>query len=322
MKPILLLLFFVTIFTSSHSQNSNKVVSTIDIDNFWEAFDSIRSTSDTLKQLNFINQYYIDKESPGLRSFRKLRGYTPSNYLKLINIYPKFWNSIRPNTLSVKNKVDQIEKSLEKFKEIYPEMSPVKMYFTIGGLRSGGTTNNNEVLIGSEIATADKNTDASELGHWLQNVFANQDPSNLVGLNIHECVHTQQRSNSNILLGHSIQEGSCDFIEELVMEKELITSYTIFGRAHVDSLKEAFKQEMFSNNYINWLYNGNKSKHADLGYFIGYAICKDYYNKSTNKRQAVKDIIQLNFSNKKEVNDFVNRSRFFKEPISEGNSTK
>jgi hypothetical protein len=36
---------------------------------------------------------------------------------------------------------------------LYPELREAKMYFTVGGLNSGGTTVNNMILIGTEIAT-------------------------------------------------------------------------------------------------------------------------------------------------------------------------
>jgi hypothetical protein len=36
-------------------------VFTQDIDNFWVAFDSIQTTKDSIKQINFIQASYIDK---------------------------------------------------------------------------------------------------------------------------------------------------------------------------------------------------------------------------------------------------------------------
>ena len=45
-----------------------------------------------------------------------------------------------------------------------------------------------------------------------------------------------------------------------------------------------------------WLYNGLDPKRGypqDLGYYIGYKICEAYYNKAINKKQAVKDILEI-----------------------------
>jgi hypothetical protein len=67
------------------------------------------------------------------------------------------------------------------------------MYFTVGGLRSGGTTIDDMVLIGSEIATGNASTDVSEFPNkWLEGVFKNQKADNIIPLNIHEYVHTSK----------------------------------------------------------------------------------------------------------------------------------
>jgi uncharacterized protein YjaZ len=64
-------------------------------------------------------------------------------------------------------------------------------------------------------------------------------------------------------------------------------------------LWEEFRQEMNGKSSINWLYNGSQAKDrpADLGYYIGYKICEAYYQNAANKKQAVKDILEIKDSN-------------------------
>ena len=67
------------------------------------------------------------------------------------------------------------------------------MYFTIGGLNAGGTVSGNMVLVGAELAAGIGSTDVSEFkDEWLKGMFANQSLDNIVSLNIHEYIHTQQ----------------------------------------------------------------------------------------------------------------------------------
>jgi hypothetical protein len=308
--------FSVFIISWGHLLAQQKVF-TQDIDNFWTAFDSIRTTNDSLKQIDFIQTLYIDKGSEGLKAFMVARRYSAPLYVQLINKYPKFWNSIRPNTLAVKEQTDKIERSIKTLKALYPQLKNAKMYFTIGGLRSGGTVKDSMVLIGAEIATGDSTTDVSEFpSKWLAGVFKDQSADNLVSLNVHEYIHTQQNGESNNLLAQSITEGSCDFIAQLVLGKPLERNYIAYGLKHEEELKEAFKQEMFSNAYNKWLYNGGSSKTvADLGYFMGYEICKSYYNNSVNKKQAIRNIIELNYSDTTAVENFLKKSGYYKEPI-------
>lgn len=309
------LIFFMLLFGFSHSQSSNKIF-TSDIDNFWVAYDSIQKTHAFSKKLNLINKLYIDKGTKGLKEFMKLRDYNDSLYIKSIEEYPKFWNSIRPNTLTVKNKITEFENAVQSFQKLYPELKNSDMYFTIGVLNSGGTITDNMVLIGAEISMGTSKTDVSEFkSDWLKNVFASQDLNNIVSVNIHEYVHTQQKPRKgNILMNQVIREGSCDFITELVLRKPLQRKYITYGKAHFPELKKLFKKEMFSNSYINWLYNGNqKGEAADLGYFMGYQISKSYYKNARNKKQAIKDIIELNYSDDLAVEGFLKQSNFYKE---------
>ncbi|UOQ72153.1 DUF2268 domain-containing putative Zn-dependent protease [Hymenobacter cellulosilyticus] len=187
----------------------------------------------------------------------------------------------------------------------------------MGGLNSGGTVDGNKVLIGTEIATGNPQTDVSEFTNpWLGSVFKAQAQNNIVSLNVHEYVHTQQQTNEDDmnLLGKALKEGACDFITELVIRQPLQTNYILYGNAHEKELREAFKQEMLTANYSQWLYNGSTlGAKADLGYFMGYAICKAYYAQARNKRQAIKEIIELKYADPAATESFLRQSGYYPE---------
>jgi hypothetical protein len=242
------------------------------------------------------------------------RGHSAKEHLKDIKEYPKFWESIRPNTEDIKKSVPKIEKVFRKYKKLYPIFKQPEIYFTIGILNSGGTTSSNRILIGSEISCADKNTDASELSNWLKNVFRLN--KGVVAIVAHEIAHTQQNGgdseddgNSN-LLGYCIKEGMCDFLAELTYQK-ISSPYMIYGEQHKKMLWTQFQKEMLTKKTDNWLYNGSNAPNgvADLGYFIGYEICKSYYKNSKNKNQAVAEMFHLKYD-KKSVMDFLLKSKY------------
>jgi hypothetical protein len=317
MNRLLFLALFNLVFNISFSQSQTQKVFTQDIDNFWIAYDSVNSTNDSLKQIHFIQTLYVGKGTAGLKAFMEARDYSAELYVQLIKKYPKFWTSIRPNTLTVKSKAKEIEKSIKKLESLYPELKDAKMYFTIGGLRSGGTTKDSMVLVGAEIATGNASTDVSEFpDKWLAGVFKEQEPENIISLNVHEYIHTQQNGEATNLLGQAIMEGSCDFIAELVVDKPLQRDYITYGKKHEQELKDEFKQDMFSSAFSRWLYNGRDAKTVgDLGYFMGYEISKHYYANSTNKNQAIKEIIELNYSDSNAVETVLKKSKYYPEPI-------
>ncbi|WP_426478236.1 Ig-like domain-containing protein [Chryseobacterium sp. CBSDS_008] len=306
------------IFTSAFSQKSTKIF-TSDIDNFWTAYDSIQKTKEYSQKLDILKTLYTDKATQGLKAFMNARDYDDTVFVNNIEKYPKFWNSVRPNTLTIKTKIKELEASVVRLKEIYPELKEAEMYFTIGGLNSGGTVKGDMVLVGAELATGLPSTDISEFkDDWLKSVFAKQSLDHIVSLNIHEYIHTQQTGDRGRVLSQSIKEGSCDFIAELVMNKPLERKYFSYGKAHEAEIKALFKKEMFTGNFTNWLYNGRqKGESTDLGYYVGYEICKSYYRNAKDKKQAIKDIIGLNYDHDKAVEDFLTQSRFFEEKTSD-----
>ena len=291
-------------------------VFTADIDHFWQAYDSIQLTDNFDKQLELINTYYLDKATPGLTSFARSRNYTDTVYVRLLEKFPKFWSSIRGNTLKSKEKAQEIDHAIARLKELYPDLKDAEIYFTIGGLNSGGTTDGSLSLIGCEIAAADASVDTSEFTEgwyaFLAQLFQTQTLDNMVYLNVHEYVHTQQTENDPYVLAHCLKEGSCDFIAELVLEDSLTSPYITYGLKNEESIKVKFMEDLFKEDTSDWLYNsGDTETVGDLGYFMGYTICKSYYNRSRDKKLAIKEIIELNYQDSIAVVDFLNRSGYY-----------
>ena len=309
------LLFFIFFFNISiFAQNNQTKIFTSDIDNFWIAYDSVLKTKDKSLQLRIIQELYLNKATEGLKEFIVLREHTAQRHLTNILNYPKFWKSLRPKTLEIAYHKKEIERVMSRFQKLYPNFKQPEVYFTIGCLNSGGTTTKDKILIGSEIACSDSIVDASELGDWLQGVFKTN--INVVYLVAHESVHTQQYevndSYSNLLYA-SIYEGSCDFIAELLLEKEIRSPYHTYGYANEKTLWNKFKQEMYGEEITDWLYNGGNTSNgvADLGYYMGYEIAKSYYQNSIDKEQAIREIIEI--ENKKEtIQKFFKKSEYEK----------
>lgn len=304
----------------SNSIDSNKYVFTEDIDHFWEAYDSIQLAPDYTTKINIINDLYINRGTEGLNAFMELRNYSDTLYVELIEDLPLFWNSIRQKTLSVKSRGKEINHSIEALRALYPELKPAKIYFTIGGMRSGGTVKGDKSLIGCEIALGDKDVNMSEFkahGHgWLIPFFKTQTAEKLVEMNVHEFIHTQQKNMGIDVLSQALHEGSCDFITELVTKKALNSHYMKYGLTHESELKKDLFRDAFSKDYNNWFYDASSIYGLqDVGYFMGYSICKSFYEKAENKKIAIKEIIELDHANLSQVVEFTNSSGYFDQAL-------
>lgn len=309
-------LAIISISTGTLAQESSTVI-TSDIDRFWEAYDRITATKDSAEQYAILNELFIAKGSLGQLKMMEARRYTPESYINAINSYPKFWNSIRENTYRCKEVESDIEEGIKKLKALYPGLKPAKIYYTIGALRSPGTTTDGMVLIGTELAFANESTVTEELGENFSHLgpyFKTNPGKEIVFLNVHEYVHTQQKTTvGNSLLAQTIIEGVAEFVATQALQIESPNPQIKFGYANEPAIKNAFRKEIFSPYFHNWLWSNveNQFQMRDLAYYVGYAICEKYYNNAVDKKTAIKEMIQLDYNNADDLCTFVNQANYF-----------
>ena len=321
MKKILLLLIAIISFYNckNEQKNTQEIINT-DIINFWNAFDKVTTTKDTILQLEYVNKLFISKASKGQKGMMNARNYSPKEYVEAINKYPKFWNSIRENTLNTKKFDVKIRNGIAKLKELYPTLNPATVYYTMGVFRSPGTGFDDLALIGSEFALGDKNTVTTEFPsnlNYVKNYFKINPTEYLDFLNIHEYIHTQQKETLDNILSQSLFEGIADFIAAKVTNKNAPFKYYQFGLENEQTLKKAYEKEMFNIRKLgDWMWNENNQFNTrDLVYFIGFRIAKAKYDKADDKKLVIKEMIELDYNNEKQVENFVNNSGYFSDTL-------
>ena len=132
---------------------------------------------------------------------------------------------------------------------------------------------------------------ADELDEWLRTAV--DTVSNIPYTVAHELIHYQQKTEGKTLLAAAIQEGSADFIGELISGDALNKEVRAYGLQHEKELWAQFTKEMHGTDTSHWLYEGKvtNGRPADLGYFIGYRIAEAYYNQSPNKKKAIAAVL-------------------------------
>ncbi|GLR17157.1 Ig-like domain-containing protein [Portibacter lacus] len=317
-----IVLLVITILGCNHKTDRlSQNIITSDIDNFWNAYDRIKATKDTIQQIKILKSLFLDKASEGQKKMIQARNYSHKEYVNVINDFPKFWTSIRGNTLKAKTIDKELSIGIDKLKSIYPQVKPAKIYFTIGALRSNGTTMDSSVLIGTELAFADKQIPTEEFPEYLshlRNYFDTEPSENLVFLNIHEYIHTQQKTTiGNNLLAQTVLEGVAEFIAEKALNTGSPNPQIQFGKENDAKIKSKFELEMFSPNVYNWIWNSTNNEFGmrDLAYYVGYRICENYYNNQEDKQIAIEQMIQLDYNKESELIEFVEKSNYFSKPL-------
>ncbi|MGL4596592.1 MAG: Ig-like domain-containing protein [Bacteroidia bacterium] len=318
MKNVLIILTVLVLLVNCRTNKKEAAhIITSDIHNFWIAYDKIKSTDDSVLQYNYLDSLYFKKGTAGLAAIIEAKNYTPQDYINAIRNYPKFWESVRENTFKADELSLKLEEGIKKLGVLYPELKPAKIYFTIGALRTNGTTFDSLVLIGSELAMADKQTVSSEFPEQIANnrrkYFDSNPIHDIVLLNVHEYVHTQQKPALDNLLSYVIREGAAEFVSCKAMGLPSAAPAIAFGKKN-EAVRQKFEKELFyGNNLYQWLWGDepNGFNVRDLGYYIGYELCERFYEKEKDKNAAIKKLIELDYSNETEIENFVNGTGFF-----------
>lgn len=254
---------------------------TEDVDRFWSAFEKI----DELGVKAF--EGYIDKGTNGVKDF------IPYRIINADSLYHMVQRR-KSDYLRSKDVLDDLESKRKRIRSIYTSMKywypdavfpPV--YFVIGRFNTGGTVSEAGIIIGTEMQ---------------------KDLKGLPGLIAHELIHYQQKNEGDLdLLLQSLNEGSADFIGELISGEHINSTAFNYGEEHLDTLCKEFVLLMHQENYTDWLYgtSGKDDRPNDLGYWIGYKITEAYFNKQENKHEAIKSILTIS-----EAQKFVQESGF------------
>jgi hypothetical protein len=185
----------------------------------------------------------------------------------------------------------EIIEAMVKLKKIYPDAVFPPIYFVVGALSSGGTTSKNGLIIGAEMYGLTPDTPKEALTDWLKQVL--KPVEQIPHIVAHEVVHFQQKYDGKNLLSASIKEGGADFIAELISGKHINQHVHEYANTKEGELWSEFEGRMLKKDFSGWLYSSQEGRPNDLGYWMGYKITKAYYDKATNKKEALHDIMHI-----------------------------
>jgi len=260
---------------------------TTDVDRFYKVYEAA-GRHPTIAQLD---RDYLAPGTPGLHEFAKLRNVSGQTIAAAIEKRPQIYEDAR-RCLKVLPRVTQrVAAALDTLARIYPEAKFPPVTIVVGRGRPVGITNPSGVTVGLEaLCSAD---------------FMNPSPEDrFVHVIAHEYGHIQQsRAQQDLnpgdpgatVLEVSLIEGAADFVGELISGDVGNQATFASAKGHEAQIESAFVEDEDKTDLSNWLYNGIPSPgHAtDLGYWVGYRIVKAYYDRASDKHQALRDIFEM-----------------------------
>jgi hypothetical protein len=277
-----------------------------DVVNFWKAYDLVQKDPALAEKIYTEN--YINKGTMALQFYYLNKISTVNNFVYIHSLRKKYYASIRTNTFKAAQLKPVFQKSFVNLKNIYPNAIFPPVYFVIGKLNSAGTVSSDGLIIAIDQACMSPTADTSELNNWEKHNISTF--KNLPYTVAHELIHFEQdgMASDTTLLAAAIKEGMADFIGELISGKSANERLLIFAKGKEKSIWADFKKEMYLNRGYNWIANSDQEtveKPADLGYWVGYQICKAYYDQAKDKKKAIYEMLHI-----QDYKKFLEESKF------------
>ncbi len=262
--------------------DATPIIQTTDVDRFYAVYDAAGGspTADRLQH------DYLDPGSEGLHTFAKARNITGASIADTLAKHPAIYTDARRCAVVLPHVRVRLQSALHRLADLYPQARFPPVTIAVGRgkpVAIGGPGDG--VMIGLEALCGVQYFDANVEDRFVHVIS-------------HEYIHVQQ-SPSLTDDGHpsvlkiSLIEGIAEFMGEMISDG--IGNPAVRGEAkgHELAIETAFVADEDKTDLSNWVFNGTLDKPGDLGYWVGYRIVKSYYQRAADKRQAIRDIIEM-----------------------------
>ena len=290
-------------------------IHTEDVKRFWKAYDMVQKNPEKSYQL-YANEY-IKGGTEGWKDYFRMKVRDTTKFVDHHNERPKFYASIKETMLNIDDVKPSMYKSFQKMKELYSKSIFPDVYFVMGRFSSAGTVSNKGLLIGLNQICRTESSITDELTLWQKNNFL--DYESLPHVIAHELIHYQQFNMpaDSTTLRTTIVEGMADFIGEKISGKRPSERVAKWAKGKENDIRERFIKDMLLAKSNNWIANSDqetKDFPADQGYWVGYEICKAYYDQSNDKSKAIVEILEI-----QDYEAFLKKSGWMHKKYPEGN---
>lgn len=252
-----------------------------DVERFYRIYDAANGHPSAEQ----LQRDYIDAGSEGLHTLARLRNVTGARIAEALAKNPKIYSDAKRCMAVLPRMKERVQVALDTLGRLNPESRFPPVTITVGrGKPAGIGYPDSGIQIGLEAVCAADFMNANVEDRFVHVIS-------------HEYVHIQQAPalagrDDLTVLERSLLEGGAEMISELIS--------SLAGQAHFPGLTQgrekqieaAFLADQDKTELSAWLDNSTIEKPGDLGYWVGHRIAKSYYQHATDKRQAVRDMLQ------------------------------
>jgi hypothetical protein len=280
------------IFGLAHSSASSPahladgpVIHIEDVAAFYKLYDAT-SGHPTADQLQHD---YLDPGSDGLHNLAKVRNVTGTRIAAAMAQHPEIYSGAKQCLVVLPRVCERVKIALRELGRLYPEARFPPVTIAVGRGKPVG--------VGSPVTGLQIGLEALCAVKWMDPNIEDR----FVRIVAHEYIHVQQAAALNdnehpTLLERSLIEGAAEFGAELLTGQpgEVTSSQMkLSTQGHEKEIETAFLADEDNTDLSKWLDNSSYDKQGDLGYWVGYRIAKSYYQHDSDKRRALREIIEM-----------------------------
>lgn len=283
---------FLTGFTTATLDPNDAEIVTSDVEHFWQAFDAAAKVP-AAERLDIYRKRYFDSGSQGFKDYIAYRHVTPESFTQHVEDNRAYYDEIRPQIAKVVSQKPVIADAFRRMKALDPDIKfPKHVYFVVGPQKGAGMNSDNGIILAADMFATPPGTP-----YAYNKIYPGYVPFSVV----HETVHFNQvyeTGDSSTILQQTVNEGSADFIASLVIAQPEVRQNTDrwqYGCAHEAELDARFEKDRDSTQTSPWFFDHAPSTGwpPDMGYWLGYRVDQSYYAQAKDKRQALRDILQV-----------------------------
>jgi Predicted Zn-dependent protease (DUF2268) len=267
---------------TASDQRDGPVIQIEDVTRFYQVYDAAggRPSAEQLQR------DYLDLGSDGLHTFAGLRNITGARIADTLAKDPALYADGKRCMAVLPRARDRLKAAMRKLAELYPAVKFPPVTVAVGrGKPVGVGSPVSGVMIGLEALCGVKYFDPDVEDRFVH-VIA------------HEYIHVQQvralvDDDHPTVLEAALLEGAAEFMAEKISGGVSDPGLWAEARGHETEIEIAFALDEDKTDLSKWLYNGTLDKAGDLGYWVGYRIVKSYYQHAADKRQAIRDILEM-----------------------------
>jgi hypothetical protein len=265
-----------------------------DLDHFWRAYDLAKGAGDPKA---IYAREYVDPASPELQGFFTTRIGTVDDLVETVESNRPYYDSIRPPTARVRELQPRLREVFHHLHDLLPDAVFPDVAFVVGRFQAAGISTPDGLVIAAELACSAPDSPVAGFPQNLRDNLKGVD--DLPYLVAHEVAHFQQHFGpDSSTLAAVLREGGAELVAELASGRVANPAIAAYGQAHEAELWRDFQADMGSTDeaiVTRWVWGGTPvgNRPRDLGYYVGYRITRAYYERQTDKRAALRALLDV-----------------------------